>query len=97
VLHERLAMRDAVHVGIRPHRIEIAPDAALPARVVSNQWLGDQTHLGLDVAGILLIVVADAAVDAAVGARVQVDLPATALHLFDAATGKALTHGLEPA
>jgi multiple sugar transport system ATP-binding protein len=97
VLHERLAMRDAVHVGIRPHRIEIAPDAALPARVVSNQWLGDQTHLGLDVAGILLIVVADAAVDAAVGARVQVDLPATALHLFDTATGKALTHGLEPA
>ena len=97
VLHERLAVRDAVHVGIRPHRVEIAPGAPLTARVVSNQWLGDQTHLGLEVSGVLLIVVADAAIDAAVGARVPVDLPATALHLFDTATGKALTHGLEPA
>lgn len=97
VLHERLATRDAVHVGIRPHRVEITPGGALPARVVSNQWLGDQTHLGLEVEGVVLIVVADAAVDAAVGTRVQVDLPAAALHLFDTATGKALTHGLEPA
>lgn len=97
VLHERLAARDSVHVGIRPHRVEITPDGPLAARVVSNQWLGDQTHLGLEVEGVVLIVVADAAVDAAVGTRVQIDLPATALHLFDTATGKALTHGLEPA
>lgn len=88
-------LRDAQRykLGIRPHRIVMGAAAAgvvngagvAPiAKVVSNQWLGDQTHLGLDIAGCFLIAVADGPVTAGVGEDVPVRLPASALHLFAA-------------
>jgi multiple sugar transport system ATP-binding protein len=83
-----------VRLGIRPHRVRVGGgEGPLTAAVVSNQWLGDQTHLGLDLAGCLLIAVTEGAVPARPGERVRVALPDAALHLFDAATGKALAHG----
>ena len=69
-----------------------------PARAggdrVSNQWLGDQAHLALDLAGCFLVVVADGR--SLAGRRSgPCRLPLAAMHLFDAESGKALVHGLD--
>jgi multiple sugar transport system ATP-binding protein len=63
--------------------------------VLSNQWIGDQGHLGLEIAGISVVAVADRPIAAAVGETLPVALPLDALHLFDAASGRALVHGLD--
>ena len=89
--------RRRLQLGIRPHLIEVGGAGPLAAGVVSNQWLGDQTHLGIDVGGCLLVAVADGAIAAPVESEVRVSLPLRALHLFDATSGAALSHGLEPA
>jgi multiple sugar transport system ATP-binding protein len=92
-----IGRRQWVHLGIRPHLIEIGTDGPITATVASNQWLGDQAHLGLDVGGCFLIAVADGAVDAPVHAAVRLTLPPEALHLFDAETTAAISHGLAAA
>ena len=84
----------ALKLGIRPHRILVGDPQGLPATVVSNQWLGDQAHLALDLHGCFLVVVAHRRIDAAVGGSVRVSLPPAAMHLFAADSGKALQHGL---
>jgi multiple sugar transport system ATP-binding protein len=82
-------------LGIRPHRALVGDPLDLPATVVSNQWLGDQAHLALDLGGCFLVVVAHRRIDASIGGTVPVRLPPGAMHLFDAASGRALLHGLE--
>jgi len=86
-------------LGIRPHRLRIGATSAgtegLTARVFSRQWLGDQTHLGLEVAGCSFVAVADGLVPVQVGEQIAVALPLAALHLFDRASGTALRHGLD--
>jgi multiple sugar transport system ATP-binding protein len=89
--------RRRLQLGIRPHLIEVGGAGPLKAGVVSNQWLGDQTHLGIDVGGCLLVAVADGAIAAPLEGEVRVALPLRSLHLFDADSGAALSHGLEPA
>jgi multiple sugar transport system ATP-binding protein len=84
-------------LGIRPHRLRIggAAGESLSGRLVSRQWLGDQTHLGIEIAGCIFVAVADGLVQAEVGEQILFALPLDALHLFDRATGKALRHGLD--
>ena len=82
-------------LGIRPHRVLVGDPNGLPATVISNQWLGDQAHLALDLSGCFLVVVAHRPIPAAVGGTVPVTLPPAAMHLFDAASGSALLHGLD--
>ncbi|MFL5332170.1 MAG: ABC transporter ATP-binding protein [Geminicoccaceae bacterium] len=82
-------------LGIRPHRALVGDPQGLPATVVSNQWLGDQAHLALDLSGCFLVVVAHRRIEARIGGTVPVRLPPGAMHLFDAASGRALLHGLE--
>ncbi|WP_159711685.1 TOBE domain-containing protein, partial [Geminicoccus flavidas] len=79
-------------VGIRPHRVRVG-EGPLKGQVVSNQWLGDQTHLGIEVEGVLLVAVTDGTLNIGTGEAVPVALPGDALHLFDAASGAALRHG----
>jgi multiple sugar transport system ATP-binding protein len=77
-------------LGIRAHRIVVGQPvngggSPRPVgKVVSNQWLGDQTHLGIDVGGCFLIAVADGPVTVRVGDEVPIELPVAALHLFAA-------------
>jgi multiple sugar transport system ATP-binding protein len=87
--------RNGLRLGIRPHRVRVGDPRGLPATVVSNQWLGDQTHLALDLAGCFLVVVAHGRIASAVGEQVPVGLPLAAMHVFDAGTGRALVHGLD--
>jgi multiple sugar transport system ATP-binding protein len=85
-------------VGIRPHQIrfgsipELGP--VLKGKITSNQWLGDQTHLGIETGGQLVIAVTDGAVDAPIDSDIEITLPLAHLHLFDGDGGDALHHGL---
>jgi len=45
-----------VRVGIRPQKIAVGT-GDVHLRVVSNQWLGDQSHVAAECAGNLLIAV----------------------------------------
>ena len=60
---------------------------------MSNQWLGDQSHLAFDVAGKLMVTVAFAEVAAARGETLRYDIPSAKLHVFDADDGRAVSHG----
>jgi multiple sugar transport system ATP-binding protein len=85
-------------LGIRPHQIRLGslPETGpvLRGKITSNQWLGDQTHVGIETAGQLVIAVFGGTVTAPVDSAVEITLPLAALHLFDGVTGVALHHGL---
>ncbi len=85
-----------VRIGIRPHLIEIgvARGHDVMARVASNHWLGDQSHICLDVGGCSVVGVADRPIAARQGEMLPIRLPPAALHLFAAGSGLALAHGL---
>ena len=85
----------ALKLGIRPHRIAVGDPRGPAATVISNQWLGDQTHLALDLNGCFLVAVAHGRLRHAPGERVAVGLPLAAMHAFDAESGQALVHGLD--
>lgn len=95
-LRERMAGDRPCRIGIRPHRIVVGSDGAhdTTGRIVTNHWLGDQSHVGLDVGGCTVIGVADGPIQARLGDMLPVRFPLDALHLFDAETGRALLHGL---
>jgi multiple sugar transport system ATP-binding protein len=85
-------------LGIRPHQIRFGSFAelgpVLRGKIASNQWLGDQTHLGIETGGQLVIAVTDGAIDAPVDSDIEITLPLAHLHLFDGENGEALHHGL---
>ena len=93
-LGRSLADGRPVHLGIRPHRIRVAEGQGLTGTVVSNQWLGDQSHLGIEVQGCFLIAVEHRPMPVKAGETVPVTLPLDAMHLFDAESEVALLHGL---
>lgn len=88
-----LADGQALHLGIRPHRIGFGAGTGITAKVLSNHWLGDQTHLGLEIGGLVLTGVADAAIEARLGSEITVELPLASLHVFEAESGRAVAHG----
>ena len=66
--------------------------------MIANQWLGDQTHLAVDVGGCVLITVTPTVRSRPPRERVRlIACRAEAMHLFDADNGAALAHGVEPA
>lgn len=86
-----------VNLGIRPHRILLSSGpSSIKGTVTAYHWLGDQTHLAVDIHGLQLVVVADASTRAPVGTQVEMEFPSTSLHLFDSKTGEALFHGRQP-
>jgi multiple sugar transport system ATP-binding protein len=91
-----IGSRTRVVVGVRPHSVRLGAGPQ-DARVVSNQWLGDQTHIALEVAGKLLVAVSHAPVSAKSGERLQYAIASENLHIFDADTGAAISHGSEAA
>jgi len=101
--HTREALYNGrrIVLGIRPHRTSVggtgSDDGAVAmtkGRVVSNQWLGDQTHLGVNIGGSFLIAVADRNVQAEEDSEIAIGLPVDALHFFDANTELAFLHGM---
>jgi multiple sugar transport system ATP-binding protein len=72
-----------VRIGIRPQKIGIGT-GNLRVRVVSNQWLGDQSHVAGDCAGNPLIAVTPNRVAAKPGDIVGFALEPRHLHIFGA-------------
>jgi multiple sugar transport system ATP-binding protein len=72
-----------VRIGIRPQKIGIGT-GDVRVRVVSNQWLGDQSHVAGDCAGNLLIAVAPGRIAARPGDIVSFALEPRHLHIFGA-------------
>jgi len=91
-LIERVLTNKSVVVGIRPHSVHLA-ETGLPAEVYANQWLGDQTHVAARFAGKSIVSVAHDRVRCGPGEQVNVQINPEDLHIFDPATGAALSHG----
>jgi len=70
-----------VRVGIRPQKIAVGT-GDVRVRVVSNQWLGDQSHIAGECAGNLLIAVTPSRIAARPGDTVQFALEPRHLHIF---------------
>jgi multiple sugar transport system ATP-binding protein len=94
-LPQQMHAAGKVRIGIRPHMIEMggAP-AHATGRVVTNHWLGDQSHICFDIGGCPVVGVTDRPIAAAPGEALPVRFPPEAIHLFDAENGRALAHGL---
>lgn len=80
---QTLVRADRIKVGIRPQRIAIGSGEAR-LRVVSNQWLGDQSHIAGECAGHLLVAVTSSKVAARPGDVVPCALESRHLHIFGA-------------
>jgi multiple sugar transport system ATP-binding protein len=91
-----IAKRPRVVIGARPHDVRLN-SGNNEARAVSNQWLGDQSHLALYVAGKLMVAVAFSELGATRGDSLRYDIPSAKLHVFDAESGKAVSHGSKAA
>ena len=85
-----------VRLGIRPHLIEIGANGSADAtgKVITNHWLGDQSHICFEIGGCSVVGVTDKPVGAQAGDALPVRFPLGAVHLFDAESGRALAHGL---
>jgi len=70
-----------VRIGIRPQKIAVGT-GDVRVRVVSNQWLGDQSHIAGECAGNLLIAVTPSRIAARPGDIVQFGLEPRRLHIF---------------
>jgi len=70
-----------LRVGIRPQKIAVGT-GDVRVRVVSNQWLGDQSHIAGECAGNLLIAVTPSRIAARPGDTVQFALEPRHLHIF---------------
>ena len=88
----RTSLPERVTLGVRPHRISLGT-GGFRARVVSNQWLGDQAHVAAEVAGRLIVAVAHHRIPVRSGEEIPFSFAARDLHVFDAASGAALAHG----
>jgi multiple sugar transport system ATP-binding protein len=79
-----------VRVGIRPQKVAVGT-GDVRVRVVSNQWLGDQSHVAGECAGRLLIAVTPGKVAARPGDVISFSLEPRHLHIFGA-DGNCIRH-----
>ena len=87
-----LAARKEIALGIRPHAFHIG-DGTIRGKVISCQWLGDQTHVAVDVGGRTVVAVSHNRIAEQPGSDIGLSVAAEDLHLFDAESGRAIAHG----
>ena len=91
-VRDLLAKRQRVDIGIRPHALHVGT-GPIRGKIVTCQWLGDQTHVAVEVAGRTVVSVAHDRVSKKSGSDIELFVAASDLHLFDPATGNAIAHG----
>jgi multiple sugar transport system ATP-binding protein len=91
-LRERLARTPKIALGIRPHALHLG-DGPVKGKVMACQWLGDQTHVAVDVAGRTVVSASQERVARVPGSDVGLTVAARDLHLFEPASGAAIAHG----
>ena len=87
---QTLEQSKRVRLGVRPQKIAVGT-GDVRGRVVSNQWLGDQSHVAGEYAGRLLIAVTPGRVAARPGDLIPFAVEAQHLHIFDA-DGRCVHH-----
>jgi multiple sugar transport system ATP-binding protein len=93
-VREELLKRGKVVIGVRPYAVRRSAEG-IPARVSTSQWLGDQTHIAADFGGHLLVLVEHDRARLATGEAINVSIDPHNLHVFDPASGAAISHGME--
>ncbi|MEM6322557.1 MAG: ABC transporter ATP-binding protein [Pseudomonadota bacterium] len=93
-LRQALLSRGSVMIGVRPYAVRRKAEGA-PATVVTNQWLGDQSHIAARFAGATIVLVEHDRANLAAGDAISVELNAADLHIFDAQSGAAISHGAD--
>jgi multiple sugar transport system ATP-binding protein len=93
-LRQRLKSETALMLGVRPHAVRIGKEG-VKARVVTCQWLGDQTHIAAEIAGRTVVSVAHEQIAARPGESVTLGIAPNDLHVFAAGNGAAIAHGAE--
>ncbi|MDP4891510.1 ABC transporter ATP-binding protein [Cypionkella sp.] len=83
-----------VVIGVRPYAVHRSQEGA-QAQVIANQWLGDQSHIAASFAGASIVLVEHDRAALAEGDAICVKIAPADLHVFDAKTGQALSHGQE--
>jgi multiple sugar transport system ATP-binding protein len=91
-LRKRLKGETSLMLGVRPHAVHIGK-GGLKARVVTCQWLGDQTHIAAEIAGRNVVSVSHEQIAARPGAEMFLRIEPGDLHIFAAANGEAIAHG----
>ena len=94
VVLDTLSSRNALSIGIRPYALRVGK-GPISGQVVACQWLGDQTHVAVDVAGRTVVSVAHDRINEKPGNTLSLNVAAEDLHLFDTDSGKAIAHGGE--
>jgi multiple sugar transport system ATP-binding protein len=89
-----LMKRQKITLGIRPYSVRRS-DGGVTAKVAVSQWLGDQTHIAADFAGNTMVLVEHDRTKLHVGDTIGIRLDPASLHVFDAESGKAISHGEE--
>ena len=89
-----LSIGQKLHLGVRPQSIATGEgeDRAL---VLSNQWLGDQTHLVIDAGGHQMVIVSYTPVKEKNGEMIPFLIAPEKVHLFNFDNGDAIAHGTE--
>lgn len=91
-VREKLQSLQRVNLGIRPHAVELS-EQGVAAQVTANQWLGDQSHIAANLAGISLVAVKHDRINVAKNDNIHVSFAPGELHFFDIETGNAIAHG----
>ncbi|MBM7069403.1 ABC transporter ATP-binding protein [Actibacterium sp. 188UL27-1] len=81
-----------VTLGVRPHAVQVR-DHGAKAQVYAAQWLGDQTHIAAHFAGGSVVSVHHDRVSRAKGEEIGIVIAPQDLHVFDTASGNAVSHG----
>lgn len=93
-IRQRLKNDEELVLGVRPHAVHIG-ESGLTARVVTCQWLGDQTHIAAEIAGRTIVSVSHEKIAAAPGSSLALRIAPRDLHIFAAGDGAAIAHGGE--
>ena len=88
--------RGRVMAGVRPYAVHRA-ESGIGVQVLTNQWLGDQSHIAARFADTTLVMVEHDRAEVRVGDEIAVRLEPEHLHIFDMETGRAISHGPVPA
>jgi multiple sugar transport system ATP-binding protein len=91
-----LSQRREISLGVRPHAFKIG-DGPFRGKIISCQWLGDQTHVAVEIGGRTVVSVSHDRISQRPGSEIGLSAAASDLHLFDAETGRAIAHGGSPA
>ncbi|MEM7299716.1 MAG: ABC transporter ATP-binding protein [Pseudomonadota bacterium] len=93
-VRERIISAGNVVIGVRPYSVRRTESGA-SAKVLANQWLGDQSHIAASFAGGTIVLVEHDRTALNVGDEMAIAIDPENLHIFDPDTGDAISHGGE--